>query len=67
MSACSGNRNFAFDTVSCPSRLRFGLGRPACANNVGDTGTPNPNRRGFIAWMEELELALTGASSTRAC
>lgn len=51
--------NFELDTMGCPFRLRFGLGRPALANSVTETGTPNPNRRGFIAWMEELELALT--------
>lgn len=51
--------NFALDTMGCPFRLRFGLGRPAFANNVEESGTPNPNRRSFIAWMEELELALT--------
>ncbi|MFG6429846.1 hypothetical protein [Roseateles sp. LYH14W] len=50
--------NFELDTMGCPFRLRFSLGRPAIANGVTETGTPNPNRRGFIAWMEELELAL---------
>jgi len=54
-----GNRNFALDTMGCPLRLRFGFGRPAYANNVCKTGTPKPNRRSFIVWIEELALAPT--------
>jgi hypothetical protein len=51
--------NFELDTMGCPFRLNFTLGRPALPNRVTESGTPNANRRGFIAWLEELELALT--------
>lgn len=51
--------HFELDTMGCPFRLRFRLGRPAFPNSVSETGAPNPNRRSFIAWLEELELALT--------
>jgi hypothetical protein len=51
--------NFELDSMACPFRLRFTLGRPAIANGVTETGARNPNRRSFIAWLEELELALT--------
>jgi len=51
--------NFELDTMGCPFRLRFTLGRPALANGVTETGARNPSRRGFIAWLEQLELALT--------
>jgi hypothetical protein len=51
--------NFELDTMGCPFRLRFSLGRPAIANGVTETGARNPNRRSFIAWLEELELKVT--------
>jgi hypothetical protein len=51
--------NFELDTMGCPFRLRYELGRPALPNRVTESGTPNANRRGFVAWLEELELALT--------
>lgn len=51
--------HFDLDTMACPFRVRFDLGRPAFSNGVTETGTPNRNRRAFLAWMEELELALT--------
>lgn len=51
--------NFELDTMACPFRVRYTLGRPAMANRVTESGASNPNRRGFIAWLEELELALT--------
>jgi hypothetical protein len=49
---------FNLDTMACPFRLKFELGRPALRNRVTEVGQPNPNRRSFIAWIEELELAL---------
>ncbi len=51
--------DFELDTMGCPFRLRFTLGRPAFANSVAETGARNANRRSFIAWLEQLELALT--------
>lgn len=51
--------NFALDTMGCPFRVRFALGRPAVPNHVSESGARNPNRRAFLAWLEELELALT--------
>lgn len=50
--------NFSLDTMACPFRVKFELGRPALRNRVTEVGEPNPNRRSFIAWMEELELNL---------
>ncbi|MBA4217977.1 MAG: hypothetical protein V3V71_10215 [Roseateles sp.] len=51
--------HFELDTMGCPFRLSFVLGRPAVRNGVYENGTPNPNRLAFMAWLEELELALT--------
>jgi len=51
--------DFDLDTMGCPFRLRFELGRPAVRNGVTEVDARNPNRRGLIAWMEELELTLT--------
>lgn len=51
--------NFELDTMGCPFRVRYALGRPAVPNRVTEAGARNPNRRAFIAWLEELELALT--------
>ncbi|MCE4553999.1 hypothetical protein [Pelomonas cellulosilytica] len=51
--------NFQLDTMGCPFRLHFRLGRPAIENTVTESGERNPNRRAFIAWLEQLELALT--------
>ena len=51
--------NFELDTMGCPFRVRYELGRPALPNQVTESGARNPNRRAFIAWLEELELALT--------
>ncbi|WP_457423117.1 hypothetical protein [Roseateles sp. P5_E7] len=51
--------DFDLDTMGCPFRLRFELGRPAVRNRVTEVDARNPNRRGLIAWLEELELTLT--------
>lgn len=50
--------DFDLDTMACPFRVKFELGRPALRNRVTEVGEPNPNRRSFIAWMEDLELSL---------
>jgi hypothetical protein len=51
--------NFELDTMACPFRVRYTLGRPALRNQITESGDRNPNRRAFIAWLEELELDLT--------
>lgn len=51
--------DFDLGTMACPFRLRVQLGRPAFPNRVAEVGEANANRRSFIAWMEELEPALT--------
>ncbi len=51
--------HFNLDTMGCPFRLQFTLGRPAVANRVVESGPANLNRRSFIGWIEELELGLT--------
>lgn len=51
--------HFELDTMGCPFRVRYTLGRPALPNRVVESGPRNPNRSAFIAWLEELELPLT--------
>lgn len=50
---------FNLDTMGCPFRLRWTLGRPATANRVYEVGESNANRLPLLAWLRELELNLT--------
>lgn len=50
---------FNLDTMGCPFRLRWKLGRPATANRVYEVGEPNANRLPLLAWLHDLELNLT--------
>ena len=50
---------FDFTTMGCPFDVRFRLLQPALANEVGQRGAADPNRREFVEWLRTLDLALT--------
>jgi Gram-negative bacterial TonB protein C-terminal len=52
------NAYFDFNTMACPFEVRLTLQQPFTANEVGELGTPNPERRFFIDWLRRRELNL---------
>lgn len=47
---------FDFNTMGCPFRVAWSLGKPALDNDVGEVGPPDRNRAEFLAWLRGLEM-----------
>jgi hypothetical protein len=52
------NVYFDFKTMGCPFEFRLKLHRPHTANDVGEFGGTNPERRFFLDWVRRQELEL---------
>ncbi|MFG6486274.1 hypothetical protein ACG04R_06295 [Roseateles sp. BYS78W] len=50
--------DFDFNTMDCPFKVAWTLGKPAWDNSVGEIGEHNLNRAAFLDWLRGLELAL---------
>lgn len=50
---------FNLDSMACPFKVRWRLGRPAVPNDADEVGPPNANRLPLLAWFKEVELNLT--------
>lgn len=50
--------DFDFNTMDCPFKVAWKLGKPAWDNGVGEIGERNLDRTAFLEWLRGLELAL---------
>ncbi|QPF75925.1 hypothetical protein G8A07_25410 [Roseateles sp. DAIF2] len=49
---------FDLDSMGCPFKLMWTLGRPALPNRVGEIGEPNLNRLELTTWLSELTMGM---------
>ncbi len=56
--ASRGSPFFDFNSMACPFSVKMEIQQPLGANIVEEIGPANPNRAAFLAWIEQLKLAM---------